>query len=229
MSAAAVAAGVGTAFSIYSGISGGKDAKRERAQAYEMWQRNQAIGEELKAQEAPTQDLIQRQLGVFQGTGLTPEGQRAQDRLGSEFAGIQRNILTQAPVTGDSIAGGRMLTSQFAKAQGIAGLNLEDQINKRAQLGQWTDRASRVPGWVGVQTGVNADMAGQMNQWSNQDSTASASAYGEAARGLANLAMLYRKPLQAPSGGGNPGGSVDYSQDWSPSGYGADMSDLRIS
>ena len=198
MSAAAVAAGVGTAFSIYSGITGGSQAKRERQQAFEEWQNNQNIALQLKAQEAPAQAAIQKELGILQSSNLTPEAQMSQDRLNAEYGNIQRQISAQAPLTGEGVAGGRALTAKFAQAQGIAGINLEDEVNKRAQLAGWVDRAGQVPGWARVATGANADMAQQQNQWSNQDFAASGSAYGQAALGLRNLALLYQNRQQTP-------------------------------
>ena len=211
MSAAITVGALGVGFSIFSGISSGNQAKRERALEQQELQQNQQIGDELKAEEAPYQAIVKQQTGELSSKALTPEAQMAQDALKARMGGISRNINEQAPLTGQGVAGGRQLSTQFAQAQGLAGIGLEDAVNKRSALGGWVNKGLEEPAWARVKSGANQAMAGAAGQWAAQDQAESKSAYGQAASGLANLAKLYNAPTAsaqpAPDGGGGVGGA----------------------
>jgi len=194
MSAMMVAGAVGTGFSIYSGISGGNAAKNAQRQAENDLAQNQQLAQQLKAQEAPTEAVEQQQIGELSSKNLTPQDQMAQDQFKNSMQQQQQQIQANSGLTGEGVAGSRALSNQFQQAQGIAGIGLQDAVNKRSQLGSWVDKASQEPAWARVASGANKDMANQQAQWSNQDATASGSAYGAAAKGLMGLAQMYNAP-----------------------------------
>jgi hypothetical protein len=210
MSSALVVGAAGTAFSIYSGISSGNQAKRERADAQAAMARNAAIADQVKKQEQPAIDAQQTLLGQLQSQNLTPQAQMAQDQLKEQMRATQAGITANAPMTGEGVAGGRALTTSFNQAQGIAGINLQDQVNKRSGILATSQALKETPGWARLATGANADQASSADAWAQRDAGASASAYGNAFEGLRNLAKLYQpKPEQAavaPTGVNAPGG-----------------------
>jgi hypothetical protein len=134
----------------------------------------------------------------------------AQDQLKEQMRATQAGIAGNAPLTGQGVAGGRELTTAFNQAQGIAGINLQDQVNKRAGVLQTSQALKETPGWARLATGANAEQAGASDMWARQDSMAASSAYGNAFEGLRNLAKLYNpKPEQAavaPTGINAPNG-----------------------
>jgi hypothetical protein len=199
MSAALTVGAIGTGFSIYSGIQSGNQSKSERNAAQQQLQQNQAIANELKTEEAPAQAAINQQVGQLSSQNLTPGALMAEGQLKQQMANNSRNITANAAMTGEGVAGSRQLSDQFAQAQGIAGINLQDQVNKNAQLGGWIDRATAEPTWARVATGANSQAAGFDESIANQDRSASQSAYGQAAQGLSNLARMYNTPPSTPN------------------------------
>ena len=193
---------VGVAASIYSGISSSNSAKKERALEQQEWQANQALATQETQREQPFQQAISNQVGVLQSQALTPEAQMAQDRFKADTSRTEQQIREAAPTTGAGVAGGRMLTAQFGQAQGIAGIGLQDAVNKRAALGGWVDKGMQVPGGVKMASGANADEANSQANWAKADMSAATSDYGQAAAGLYNLAKLYKSqpsPKQGPT------------------------------
>lgn len=189
MSAMIGVAAVGA--SIFSGISSGNEAKRERAAAEQQYQNNQNIAQEVKQEEAPAQAAEQNLLGEYQSKNLTPEAQIATDRFKADTAQTQRSIQGNAGMTGQGVAGARALTTSFNTDEGLAGISLQDAVAKRQGTLQTAQALKQTPGWAQLATGANTQMGNAQDQWSNQDKKTSTSAYGQAAQGLGNLAKLY--------------------------------------
>lgn len=191
MSAMIGVAAVGVGASIFSGISSGNAAKRERAAAEQQYQENQQIAQEVKQQEAVPQAAEENLLGEYQSKNLTPEAQIATDRFKADSAQTQRNIQGNAGMTGQGVAGARALTTSFNTDEGLAGISLQDAVAKRQGTLQTAQALKQTPGWASLATGANTQMGNAQNQWASQDSDKSQSAYGQAATGLGNLAKLY--------------------------------------
>jgi hypothetical protein len=202
MSAMIGVAAVGVGASIFSGISSGNAAKRERAAAEQQYQENQQIAQEVKQQEALPQAAEENLLGEYQSKNLTPEAQIATDRFKADSAQTQRNIQGNAGMTGQGVAGARALTTSFNTDEGLAGISLQDAVAKRQGTLQTAQALKQTPGWASLATGANTQMGNAQNQWASQDSDKSQSAYGQAATGLGNLAKLYQPQQQQ-------GGTVD--------------------
>jgi hypothetical protein len=189
---AAITAAIGVGTSIYSGIKQGKahDAANGRAEA--SLAANMGVANELKARDARLVDpVIEKQLAELQSSKITAAGQMGLDRFNAEMGNADRTIAEQAPMAGEGVTGGRQLTQQFRRAQGIAGINLEDRAKKETQLPGMLSIASRTPAWVGIATGANTQMAGFQENLANQAGQAQQSAYGAAAQGMMGLAKLY--------------------------------------
>lgn len=194
MSAAITAAAVGAGASIYSGMQAGEAADKANAAALESFRANQAIGKELKERQLKLVDRpLEAKIAELQGKKITAGGQQALDRFNFEMSQADRAIQEQAPLAGEGATAGRELTQQFRRAQGIAGINLQDQATKNAQLGGYLQMAQQTPGWASVATGANTQMGqfqtGLMENALQQET----SAYGEAAKGLGSLASMYSK------------------------------------
>ena len=201
MSAAIAVVGLGA--SIYSGISSGNAAKRERAAAEQAYQKNQQVAQEVKQQEALPQAAEENLLGEYQSKNLTPEAQIATDRFKANSAQTQRDIQGNAGMTGQGVAGARALTTSFNTDEGLAGISLQDAVAKRQGTLQTAQALKQTPGWAQLATGANTQMGNAQDQWSTQDKQTSTSAYGQAAQGLGNLAKLYvssQQPQQQKTG-----------------------------
>jgi len=227
MSAMLTVAAAGTAFSIYNGVQQGKAARAANAAALAAYQQNQAVANELKKRQ---QSLVDRPLEAkieeLSGKKVTAAGQMALDRFNAEMSASDRAIAAQAPMTGEGVAGGRELTNRFRRAQGIAGINLEDQAQKNAQLGGYLSMAQQTPGWAQVASGANSQMGAYQQNQAMYAQGQEASAYGSAARGLSTLADMYASYYYAPapsSGGGAPapsgGPAAPLNQGQSPQPY----------
>ena len=182
---------VGVGASLFTGISSGNAAKRERAAAEQAYQKNQQIAQEVKQQEALPQAAEENLLGEYQSKNLTPEAQIATDRFKANSAQTQRDIQGNAGMTGQGVAGARALTTSFNTDEGLAGISLQDAVAKRQGTLQTAQALKQTPGWAQLATGANTQMGNAQDQWSTQDKKTSTSAYGQAAQGLGNLAKLY--------------------------------------
>jgi len=192
MSAIAVAGIAGTAFSVYSGVQAGKSARNALSAEQAQLAKNQGIANELKDRQ---QTLVDKPLTALeaqdQSLNLTPEAQMAQDRFKAEMGTADRQVQEQADTAGAGVTGGRMLTNQFRKAEGIAGIHLQDTAAKRANLRGDLQLAQQTPGWAGVATGANTQMAGFEGQQAATAQQQQQSAYGAVAAGLGGLAKMY--------------------------------------
>ena len=203
MSAAIAVSAVGVGASLFTGISSGNAAKRERAAAEQAYQKNQQIAQEVKQQEALPQAAEENLLGEYQSKNLTPEAQIATDRFKANSAQTQRDIQGNAGMTGQGVAGARALTTSFNTDEGLAGISLQDAVAKRQGTLQTAQALKQTPGWAQLATGANTQMGNAQDQWSTQDKETSTSAYGQAAQGLGNLAKLYvssQQPQQQQTG-----------------------------
>lgn len=209
MSAAITAAAVGVGASIYSGAQAGKAADAASAQALQMYQANQAVAKELKERQLRLVDKpLEAKIAELQGKKITASGQQALDRFNFEMASADRAIQEQAQMAGEGATGGRQLTQQFRRAQGIAGINLQDAATKSAQLGEYLQMAQQTPGWASVATGANTQMGNYQAGLAENALAQESSAYGAAAKGLGNLASMYatyragqKQPAPAPKVG----------------------------
>lgn len=195
MSAAlTAAAAIGTAGSIYSGMQAGEAADKANAAALESFRANQAVAKELKERQLKLVDRpLEAKIAELQGKKITAGGQQALDRFNFEMSQADRAIQQQAPLAGEGATAGRELTQQFRRAQGIAGINLQDQATKNAQLGGYLQMAQQTPGWASVATGANRDMGNFQTGLMENALAQESSAYGEAAKGLGNLATMYAR------------------------------------
>jgi hypothetical protein len=221
MSAVIGVSAIGVGASIFGGISAGNAAKQEREQQLQMYQNNQAIAQQVKAQEQPAINAEQNLLGEYQSKNLTPESQIAQDQFKANTAQTQRDIQSNAPLTGQGVAGARALTTSFNTDEGLAGISLQDAVAKRQGTLQAAQALKQTPGWATLATGANTQSGNALGTWSNIDQSNSQSAYGQAAAGLGNLAKMYVSRQQ-------PGTDTD--NGWGNTvPIGTDMTDARNS
>ena len=191
----AIAGIVGTAASLFSGISQGSAAKAARNEAMQAYQRNQQIAQTLEArQEALVDRPLEQRIQEMQSLKPTAEGQQALNQFSANIGQAERSITQQAPTTGYGVAGARSLNAQFQRAQGIAGINLGDQARKDSELTQLLHLGEQTPGWAGVAAGANQQIGGYQAGLAELGTSASNSSYAAAANGLVNLAKLYATP-----------------------------------
>ena len=199
MSAPLTAAAAGTVFSIFSGIQKGKQAKAAEAAEKQALQGNAAIAQEVKAQENElAYNPLRAQESEDMSSALSPGAQMAMDRFKADQAATTRQIQSSAPTVGGGVAGGRLLTQKFRNAQGIASITLGDKAQKQANLRSDIELGSRTPGWAGLATGANTQMAGFEGGVRQEANQGEQSAYGAAAAGLVGLAKMYAQPSDTP-------------------------------
>lgn len=192
MSSAITAAAIGTVGSIYSGQQAGKRADQARSDASAATQNILNISDELKTRQQNLVDKpLEQKIAELQGSKITASGQQSLDRFNYDMANADRNIQEQASMAGEGVTGGRELTQQFRKASGIAGINLQDTVNKNAQLGNYMQLAQQTPGWVGVAENAYGKQASQAENQQAINMGQEQSAYGAAAKGLTSLADMY--------------------------------------
>lgn len=210
MSAALTAGIAGTGFSIINGLSSGKSADRANAQAMEAYAKNQAVAETLRErQQALVDTPLKQKIAEYQGAKVTPEGQQALNQFNDTMGTMDRQIQEQAPLAGEGVTGGRALTNQFRRAQGIAGINLQDSVNKSRGLQGYMQMAQQTPGWAQIATGANTQMGAFQQGQAQQALGEEQSSYAAAAAGLRGLADMYSKGYRF---GARPGAATtDYS------------------
>ena len=192
MSATTAAAVVGMGVSIYGASQSGKAG--DTAQAAEMgaYGANTGIANELRARQIGLVDKpLEAKIAELQGSKITAAGQQGMDRFNYEMGNADRAIQEQAPIAGEGVTGSRELSQQFRKAQGVAGINIQDKVNKNAELGNYLNLAQQTPGWA--QIGANANI-NTGNAYQNQAMMGygnEASSYATAAKGLSTLADMY--------------------------------------
>jgi hypothetical protein len=98
-----------------------------------------------------------------------------------------------APQVGEGVAGARLLTNQFNTAKGLAQISMEDDMNKQARLPGLIQLGQQTPGWAGVETGANTQMANFSERQALQSAENEQSAYASAAQGMAVLADQYAR------------------------------------
>lgn len=188
----AIAGIIGTGASLFSGMSQGDAAKKARADAMEMFRRNQQVAESLKTrQEAMVDRPLREKLQELQSSNLTAEGQQGLNRFNEGASQVERQINENAPQTGYGVAGARALNAKFQRASGIAGIHLDDQARKDREIGGFIGMGQQTPGWAQIAAGSNTQMGNYQANLAEQGTQASNSSYGAAAQGLTNLAMLY--------------------------------------
>jgi len=205
MSAALTAGIIGTGFSVISGLNAGKSADRANAQAMQAYAQNQAIAGELKTrQQALVDTPLAAKIAEYQGSKITPEGQQTLDRFNLEMGNADRQIMEQAPLAGEGATGGRLLTDQFRRAQGIAGINLQDAMVKDRGLQGYMQMAQQTPGWAQVATGANTQMGSFQQGQAKEALGEEQSSYASAAAGLRGLADMYSRGYRFGKRGEDP-------------------------
>lgn len=206
MSAMLTVAAVGTAFSIYSGAQQGKAQKNAMNAAGAAYGNNAQIANQLRERQTSIVDpVVNAKIAELSGKKLTAGGQLATDRFNAEMGASDRQIREQADLTGGGVAGSRTLTNQFRRAQGLAGINLQDTAQKNAELGGYLDRASQTPAWAQVATGANTQQGAFQERTASTAGANEASAYSTAAQGLGTLAAMYAaKRAREDDGGATP-------------------------
>ena len=204
MSATIVVGVVGVAASAYSANQQAKAADKAGKAAQEAFARNQAIAEELKKrQETMVDKPLEQKIAELQSKKMSAAGLMSLDRFNAGMAAADRQIQEQAQQAGEGVTGARELTQQFRKAQGIAGLTLEDQANKDRNLAEYMSLASQTPGWAQVATGNNTQQANYAAMQEERALKAEQSAYASAAQGLGNIATglygMYENRQPGPS------------------------------
>ena len=189
MSATIVVGAIGVAASVYSANQQAKAADKAGKAAQEAFARNQAIAEELKKrQETMVDKPLEQKIAELQSKKMSAAGLMSLDRFNAGMAAADRQIQEQAQQAGEGVTGARELTQQFRKAQGLAGLTLEDQANKDRNLAGYMSLASQTPGWAQVATGANTQQANYAAMQEERALKAEQSAYASAAQGLGNIA-----------------------------------------
>jgi len=192
MSSAITISAIGVGLSAYSANQKAKEAKPAQNAALGAYADNQAVARELKLrQETLVDPVLKEKIAQSQGKGLTTQGQMAQDRFNAEMATADKNIQENASVAGEGVTGGRQLTQQFRRAQGLAGITLADTANKDQQLGGYLGLAQQAPAWAASQPSANTQMGAFETGLMNQANREEQSAYASAASGLQGISKAY--------------------------------------
>ena len=127
MSATTAAAVVGMGVSIYGASQSGKAGDVAQQNQMGTYGANQGIANELKTRQIGLVDKpLEAKIAELQGSKITAAGQQGLDRFNYEMSNADRAIQEQAPMAGEGVTGSRELSQQFRKAQGVAGINLQD-------------------------------------------------------------------------------------------------------
>jgi hypothetical protein len=203
---------IGVGLSVYQGIEAGKAADEQNQQAQQRMEANLGVASELRQrQQALVDTPLEEQIAALRSRELTVGAQRSQDVLQDQSGKISRGIMEVAPQTGEGVAGARLLTNQFNTAKGLAQISMEDEANKQARLPGLIQLGQQTPGWAGVETGANTQMANFAERQALQSAENEQSAYATAAQGMAALADQYAKEkadkeaqAQQRAGSGSP-------------------------
>jgi hypothetical protein len=194
MSSLIVISAVGVAASAYSANEQGKRADKANNQALAAYAANQGVASELKQRQQRLVDQpLEKRLAELNATGLTPEGQLAQDQLVNQTGLISRQIDQNAPLAGEGVTGARQLTNQFRQAQGLATLGLQDTVNKNREKTGLMEFAAQTPGWANVATGANTQVGGYEERLAGEAASAEQSDWAAAAQGMQNIGSAYAK------------------------------------
>jgi hypothetical protein len=164
-----------------------------------QYEQNQQIAKTLEARQQNLVDIpLTRKIQELEGKKLTAGGHQALDRFNFEMGNNQRAIEEAAPAAGSAATGARELTNQFRRAQGVAGINLQDQATKDAEMGSYLNLAQQTPGWANIAANANVQTGGAFERQAatqrglaQQDFANESSSYAAAAKGLSTLADMY--------------------------------------
>ena len=192
MSATTAAAVVGMGVSIYGASQSGKAGDVAQQNQMGTYGANQGIANELKTRQIGLVDKpLEAKIAELQGSKITAAGQQGLDRFNYEMSNADRAIQEQAPMAGEGVTGSRELSQQFRKAQGVAGINLQDRVNKNAELGDYMNLAQRVPGWANLAANTNVNAGDAYERQAAANFGNENSSYATAAKGLSTLANMY--------------------------------------
>lgn len=194
MSAALTITAIGVGASVYSGVRAGQRQDAASSAAASALAANQGVAEELKKRQRSLVDIpLEQKIAELQGKKITASGQQALDRFNLDMAAADRAVQEQADLVGEGATGSRELTNRFRRAQGVAGINIQDQSRKESELGGFMQMAQQTPGWAQVATGSNTQQAAFQQGLAQTAGEQEGSAYATAARGLGGLADLYAR------------------------------------
>lgn len=196
---------LGVGLSVYQGIEAGKAADEQNQQAQQRLEANLGVASELKQRQQALVDIpLEEQIAALRSRELTVGAQRSQDVLQAQSGQIARGIMETAPQSGEGVAGARLLSNQFNTAKGLAQISMEDAANKQARLPGLIQLGQQMPGWAGVETGSNTQLANFSERQAEQSAANEQSAYAAAAQGMAALADQYARERAGGQAGTPP-------------------------
>lgn len=211
MTVGIIAVSVGAAASIYGAYSNSRNASAARDQQQRMYDGQMATAQEnqqyYRTRYGPLESKL---LGYATSDGYSPDYGKALGTLTTQFANTRRNTMSQNAGYGYSgLNRGQALGLDIEKGKAIAGLGLQDDINKR-QVGLQLlnhDRSFDATQGLSNAQGAQGDRAGQSAAGYSQAAQAGWANVGTGLSGLATYLSSRQNPdiqdLMKKYGGNN--------------------------